>query len=94
MTEEKAPTDPDRRPAVGAQVRRPVGRLVERLRDAGNDYTIEYGTGALYDLAADEIERLVADRLKPPAPVTMQCPTCRTAATFTYVCGLPGSEGG
>ena len=32
--------------------------IVDRLRQAGNDYTIEWGNGDLYDEAADEIERL------------------------------------
>ena len=31
--------------------------IVDRLRQAGNDYTIEWGNGDLYDEAADEIER-------------------------------------
>ena len=35
--------------------------IVDRLRQAGNDYTIEWGNGDLYDEAADEIERLRAD---------------------------------
>lgn len=34
--------------------------LVERLREAGNDYTVAWGSGDLYDAAADEIERLRA----------------------------------
>lgn len=30
--------------------------IVDRLRQAGNDYTIEWGSGDLYDEAADHIE--------------------------------------
>lgn len=35
--------------------------LLKRLRDAGNDYTIAWGSGDLYDEAADEIETLQAE---------------------------------
>lgn len=35
--------------------------LVERLRQAEADYTIEWGSGDLYEMAADEIERLTRD---------------------------------
>ena len=35
--------------------------LLKRLRDAGNDYTVAWGSGDLYDEAADEIERLTAE---------------------------------
>jgi hypothetical protein len=35
--------------------------ILDRLRQAGNDYTIEWGNGDLYDEAADEIEHLRAD---------------------------------
>ena len=35
--------------------------IVERLRAAGIDYTVEWGSGELYDEAADEIERLRLD---------------------------------
>jgi hypothetical protein len=41
--------------------------LVQRLRAAGDDYTIEWGSGALYDAAADEIERLRAERVADEA---------------------------
>ena len=34
--------------------------LLKRLREAGNDYTVAWGSGDLYDEAADEIERLTA----------------------------------
>jgi hypothetical protein len=34
--------------------------LLKRLREAGNDYTVAWGSGELYDEAADEIERLTA----------------------------------
>lgn len=35
--------------------------LLKRLREAGNDYTVAWGSGDLYDEAADEIERLTAE---------------------------------
>lgn len=35
---------------------RRVRSLVERLREAGNDYTVAWGSGELYDEAADYIE--------------------------------------
>ena len=35
--------------------------IVERLRATGIDYTVEWGSGELYDEAADEIERLRLD---------------------------------
>lgn len=38
----------------------PAVSLIERLRRAGADYTIEWGSGALYDEASAEIERLTA----------------------------------
>jgi hypothetical protein len=40
--------------------------LLKRLREAGNDYTVAWGSGELYDEAADEIERLKAslDRIR------------------------------
>ena len=38
----------------------PNESLLKRLRDAGNDYTVAWGSGELYDEAADEIERLTA----------------------------------
>lgn len=34
--------------------------LLKRLREAGNDYTVAWGSGDLYDDAAAEIERLTA----------------------------------
>lgn len=39
----------------------PNETLMKRLRDAGNDYTIAWGSGELYDEAAEEIERLKAE---------------------------------
>ena len=41
--------------------------IVDRLRQAGNDYTIEWGNGDLYDEAADEIEHLRAALAAQPA---------------------------
>lgn len=35
--------------------------LLKCLREAGNDYTVAWGTGELYDEAADEIELLTAE---------------------------------
>ena len=32
--------------------------LLKRLREAGDDYTVAWGTGELYDEAAEEIESL------------------------------------
>lgn len=37
---------------------RPVGPLLERLREAETDYTVAWGSGDLYGEAADAIERL------------------------------------
>jgi hypothetical protein len=39
--------------------------LLWRLRQAGCDYTLEWGSGELYDEAADEIERLSAAATAP-----------------------------
>ena len=38
----------------------PNETLLKRLREAGNDYTLAWGSGELYDEAADEIERVTA----------------------------------
>ena len=35
--------------------------LAQRLREAGDDYTLAWGSGELYDEAATELERLRAD---------------------------------
>jgi hypothetical protein len=35
--------------------------LLKRLRDAGDDYTVAWGSGELYDEAADELERLTRE---------------------------------
>ncbi len=36
--------------------------LVERLRQGGNDYTLYYGSGELYDEAADALEAVTRER--------------------------------
>ncbi len=35
--------------------------LLKRLRAAGDDYTVAWGSGELYDEAADELERLTRE---------------------------------
>ncbi len=62
--------------------------IVDRLRQAGNDYTIEWGNGDLYDEAADEIEHLRAALAAQPAEAqpTGQSPCARH-------CEAPAFEG-
>ena len=42
--------------AVAGPVEPPVRPLIERLREAGADYTVAWGSGDLYDEAANELE--------------------------------------
>jgi len=44
--------------AGASPVQRPVRPLLERLREAGADYTVAWGSGELYDEAADELEEM------------------------------------
>jgi hypothetical protein len=68
-----------------------LGILLDRLDAATEDYTLECGTGDLYELAAKMLRALHAQITAPPKPVTLHCPTCKTAATFRYL-GAVGGE--
>jgi hypothetical protein len=51
-------------PAVAGPVEPTVRPLLERLQEAGDDYTVAWGSGELYDEAAAEMERLHAENAR------------------------------
>ena len=48
----------ERKSAFGQVNHEAIGKLIQRLREAGLDYTVAWGSGEMYDEAADALEDL------------------------------------